>query len=203
MLYFALATRFPPSSPPFHAPGARFLIEAGTLALPITLGLTIAAERPLFISLSLLTGAFVVSFLPRYTVPPSPTRKSSTPLPQASGSSSQQPISIPALPSLTVYRANMMLLTIICILAVDFPVFPRALAKCESWGISIVGPYSELTSLNPTDVCVFRWTLVSAPSSSLKASYRPSRSSRTPNILPPRFRIDSSRASRRFCPYSS
>lgn len=39
---------------------------------------------------------------------------------------------------LTVYRAHMMLLTIICILAVDFPVFPRELGKCESWGFSIM-----------------------------------------------------------------
>ncbi|CAO1628088.1 unnamed protein product [Parajaminaea phylloscopi] len=39
---------------------------------------------------------------------------------------------------LTVYRAHMMILTIICILAVDFPAFPRSLGKCETWGFSLM-----------------------------------------------------------------
>ncbi|CAE6535070.1 unnamed protein product [Rhizoctonia solani] len=46
-------------------------------------------------------------------------------------------IHVPALPALTTYRAHMMLMTVIAILAVDFPVFPRALSKCESWGVSM------------------------------------------------------------------
>ncbi|KAG6842408.1 hypothetical protein C0991_007538 [Blastosporella zonata] len=45
---------------------------------------------------------------------------------------------IPPLPAVTIYRAHMMLMTILGILAVDFPVFPRALAKCETFGVSLM-----------------------------------------------------------------
>ncbi|CUA78432.1 hypothetical protein RSOLAG22IIIB_13142 [Rhizoctonia solani] len=47
-------------------------------------------------------------------------------------------VPVPPLPALTIYRAHMMLMTVIAILAVDFPVFPRALSKCESWGVSVM-----------------------------------------------------------------
>jgi len=39
---------------------------------------------------------------------------------------------------LTVFRANLMILTVVCILAVDFAVFPREFAKCETWGMSLM-----------------------------------------------------------------
>ncbi|CAO1622992.1 unnamed protein product [Sympodiomycopsis kandeliae] len=39
---------------------------------------------------------------------------------------------------LTIYRSHMMLITIVCILAVDFPVFDRVLGKCETWGTSLM-----------------------------------------------------------------
>ena len=42
------------------------------------------------------------------------------------------------LPSLSVYRAHMMIMTIHCILAVDFPIFPRSQGKCEDFGTSLV-----------------------------------------------------------------
>ena len=42
------------------------------------------------------------------------------------------------LPFLSVYRAHMMVMTIHCILAVDFTVFPREQGKCETFGTSLV-----------------------------------------------------------------
>jgi phosphatidylinositol glycan class W len=42
------------------------------------------------------------------------------------------------LPFLSVYRAHMMIMTIHCILAVDFKVFPRIQGKCENFGTSLV-----------------------------------------------------------------
>lgn len=46
--------------------------------------------------------------------------------------------SMSPLPVLSIYRAHMMLMTVLSILAVDFQVFPRALAKCETYGVSLV-----------------------------------------------------------------
>ncbi|KAI7959071.1 hypothetical protein MJO28_002862 [Puccinia striiformis f. sp. tritici] len=41
-------------------------------------------------------------------------------------------------PFLTVYRAQLILLTALLILAADFKIFPRKFAKTESWGISLI-----------------------------------------------------------------
>ncbi|WWC71912.1 uncharacterized protein I206_105871 [Kwoniella pini CBS 10737] len=42
------------------------------------------------------------------------------------------------LPFLSVYRAHMMIMTVHCILAVDFKIFPRWLGKCENYGTSLM-----------------------------------------------------------------
>jgi hypothetical protein len=42
-----------------------------------------------------------------------------------------------------------MLMTVLAILAVDFPVFPRAFAKCETFGVSLVHIYTSMRYLHP------------------------------------------------------
>ena len=51
----------------------------------------------------------------------------------------------------------MMLMTILAILAVDFPVFPRSLAKCETYGVSLVRLLIALKLV--LRLIVHRWTL--------------------------------------------
>lgn len=185
-LYFSLSTRISPSSTTFNRPSNRLIIETTTLAVPILFGLTISAERPLWLTLSALVGAFMLSFQPRYTTFISPKRRDSMRLPQTPTTpTSQIPFPILPLQSLTVYRANMMLLTAICILAVDFPAFPRMLAKCETWGASMVCSVLLYATACFFTNC-FRWTLAWGRSSFLRVSSRPFRSSRTHLTLQPR-----------------
>lgn len=75
-----------------------------------------------------------------------PRRDITSPLPSKLPSSNPRPQRFPFIVSLTVYRAHMMLLTILAILAVDFPVFPRMLAKCETFGVSLVRAVSSMPS---------------------------------------------------------
>ena len=100
--------------------------------------------------------------LPSNLRSPSPTRAQYA---QTPPHGQQSPIV--QLSALTTYRAHMILMTVLSILAVDFPVFPRSLAKCETYGVSLVGTPQQshstasLTVREPIDglgcgiVCIF------------------------------------------------
>ena len=97
--------------------------------------MTLFANHPtiLFALLSVPTGLLLYS--------PMPKSGTLIPLRQpavSSTSTASNQVQIPPLPALTTYRAHMMLMTVLSILAVDFPVFPRNLVKCETFGVSLV-----------------------------------------------------------------
>ena len=149
-LHSAIRSRLPPPNS-FH-----FLSEWLILVVPSLLSMTLFAERPGTLSAALLLPTAFISLL-------FPPRQSGTPLPfggvaSPGGSPSlRTPCSQHDEPShrdavsaeepkpertrlsaLSTYRAHMMLVTVLAILAVDFPVFPRTLAKCETYGVSFV-----------------------------------------------------------------
>jgi phosphatidylinositol glycan class W len=125
---------------------AYFLAEFVILALPLLLSMTLFAEAPGALSLLLLVPMLVLLLLPpleRGTPLPAESRDEVTsPNGRSRAETLPAQLSQPLrpLPALTTYRAHMMLMTILSILAVDFPVFPRFLAKCETYGVSLVRP---------------------------------------------------------------
>ena len=132
-LYAAIQTRLQPTRPVY------FLSSWLLLVLPLLLSMTLFANKPtiLLVLLSVYTGLLL--YLPK----PKLEGVNGLPLPfrqplVSSASTSSSPVRIPPLLALTTYRAHMMLVTILAILALDFPVFPRSLVKCETLGVSLV-----------------------------------------------------------------
>ncbi|PPR02804.1 hypothetical protein CVT26_009590 [Gymnopilus dilepis] len=142
-LYAAIRTRTPPSRQ------ISFFASWAILVFPMLLSMTVAANHPLYLNILLLIPAAIVL---RY-----PKTESGTPLPSSQPASPVAQTRMPTnvftpddesegrraarlepLPALTTYRAHMMLMTVLAILAVDFPVFPRSLAKCETFGVSLM-----------------------------------------------------------------
>ncbi|ORY90902.1 GPI-anchored wall transfer protein 1 [Leucosporidium creatinivorum] len=117
-------------SPSLRVPAIEFAI----LVVPLLLSLTALSAHPLALNLVLTTLVLITDRLdlPLASPPLSPkqSKRSAEPLPLGNRLFSQ--------PFVTVYRAHMMLMTVICILAVDFKVFPREFAKAETWGTSLM-----------------------------------------------------------------
>ncbi|TFK52782.1 GWT1-domain-containing protein [Heliocybe sulcata] len=132
-LHSALRTRLSSSNP------TSFAVEWLTLVAPLLLSVTLFADTPGVLIFSLLFPSGLLLLIPR--------RESGTPLPspldtspklEFPTASSTAPVIIGQLPAVSIYRSHMMLMTILSILAVDFPIFPRSLAKCETYGVSLM-----------------------------------------------------------------
>ena len=136
-----------PSSPSL----ASFITQFIFLVAPLLVAVTIAAEpsgRDAVKVNVLFTGAAVAVYIgskehiarSRNSLPHS-TKVNQTDDENRQNASGK----FPFLPAVTTWRAHMMLMTSLCILAVDFPVFPRELAKCETFGVSLVCRKPTLT----------------------------------------------------------
>ncbi|KAL0474961.1 GWT1 domain-containing protein [Neurospora intermedia] len=109
-----------------------FLLNVGALLLSVTL----YSSAPLLLNLLLLTVAAFVYLVPAHTQKKKPQLP---PNAQSKKSSSEQPLGVLSTkPFLTNYRGNMLIVTCICILAVDFRLFSRRFAKVETWGTSLM-----------------------------------------------------------------
>ncbi|ODM18732.1 GPI-anchored wall transfer protein 1 [Aspergillus cristatus] len=99
---------------------------------------TLYSSAPLLLNLLIASPAFLLLL---NTPRPRTQQKAKPPQKEASNKSqnaTNQPESLPIHPFLTIYRAAMMIITCVAILAVDFRVFPRRFAKAENWGTSLM-----------------------------------------------------------------
>ncbi|KAL4975669.1 GPI-anchored wall transfer protein 1 [Aspergillus desertorum] len=101
--------------------------------LAILFATTFYSFAPWLLNILLVSPALLVLLNSR----PRRTQTKSKP-PQTAAAQNGSGASLPIHPFLTTYRAAMMIITCIAILAVDFPVFPRRFAKAENWGTSLM-----------------------------------------------------------------
>ncbi|KAK1231736.1 Glucosaminyl phosphatidylinositol (GlcN-PI) nositol acylation protein [Marasmius sp. AFHP31] len=152
-LYYALRTRFPSS------PTKGFTASWLLLIFPLLLSMTLFANHPELLFLSFAAPAAALVYLkprkergvplPSTLTSPTTLAPESPPWPRTwtSPASPLEPptlefprpkVTVAQLNCVTTYRAHMLMMTILAILAVDFQVFPRSLAKCETFGVSLM-----------------------------------------------------------------
>ncbi|KAF8523780.1 GWT1-domain-containing protein [Hysterangium stoloniferum] len=141
-LHSALRSRLPKNK------DINIITEYSLLVLPLLFSMTVFAHKPLVLDALLLLSTFLLLLIPRpqsYQSLPSSRVNSrpSSPNTQTAGPNGRNilkhyAIHVAPLPALTTYRSHMLLMTILAIIAVDFPVFPRDLVKCETFGVSLM-----------------------------------------------------------------
>ncbi|KAL4986780.1 GPI-anchored wall transfer protein 1 [Aspergillus falconensis] len=101
--------------------------------LAILFATTFYSFAPWLLNVLLISPALIVLLNSR----PRRTQTKAKP-PQTAAAQHGSGASLPIHPFLTTYRAAMMIITCIAILAVDFHIFPRRFAKAENWGTSLM-----------------------------------------------------------------
>lgn len=104
----------------------------------ILFAFTIYSSVPLFLNLALVVPAVIALLLPTQQRPKRPAKASKQPRADATNGQKTKPGDLIVRPFLTNYRGAMLIATILAILAVDFPIFPRRFAKVETWGTSLM-----------------------------------------------------------------
>ncbi|EAW07342.1 putative GPI anchor biosynthesis protein Gwt1 [Aspergillus clavatus NRRL 1] len=127
----------------FFAPysAAALVVDFLLNVLAILFATTLYSSAPLLLNLLLISPAILVLLntksrrIPQKAKPP----RQSAIVEQDDSKHAQGSLEpLPIHPFLTTYRAAMMIITCIAILAVDFRVFPRRFAKVENWGTSLM-----------------------------------------------------------------
>lgn len=114
-----------------------FLLNVGAILLATTL----SSSAPIILNLLIISIALLLSLLP-----PKATRQKRPRKPDLAKRSKHASTDgeadeldpLPVRPFITAYRAAMMIITCLAILAVDFKIFPRRFAKVETWGTSLM-----------------------------------------------------------------
>ncbi|KAI9370074.1 GWT1-domain-containing protein [Aspergillus egyptiacus] len=114
---------------------ASFITDFFLNVLAILFATTLYSSAPWLLNLLLISPALIVLLNSR---PRRTQQKAKPPHTAASQHGTGGEHSLPIHPFLTTYRAAMMIITCIAILAVDFRVFPRRFAKAENWGTSLM-----------------------------------------------------------------
>lgn len=111
-----------------------FLIDFSLNCITLLLAITIYNGRLGLLHSMIIIPAFVIGLInggmgkPRHKNTQEKTQKSEAKVKQF----------LPRKPFLTAYRAHMIMLTNLAVLAVDFRLFPRKYAKVETWGTSLM-----------------------------------------------------------------
>jgi glucosaminylphosphatidylinositol acyltransferase len=123
--------------------GSNLVAEFILLIIPLLLSMTVFANNPLLLDAILISPTLLLLLVPARLQQSLPSSHQSSRPPSPTHDSNIDEIKHPSilvapLPALTTYRTHMLVMTFLGILAVDFPVFPRTLAKCETFGVSLV-----------------------------------------------------------------